>query len=123
MDKGTSVEQIHEATRLMKKKGIKPCFFLQFGYPGETRKDIDATLNMVFELMPHDIGVSVSYPLPGTVFYDRVKSELHEKTNWTDSDELLVMFRELIHPLFIKNCNVMCTASSGKGKPLLHSAD
>lgn len=92
MDKGTKVEQIYEATELMRSKGIKPCFFLQFGYLGETKEDIDKTLNMVFELLPHDIGVSVSYPLPGTKFYEKVKSQLSHKTNWTDSDELALMF-------------------------------
>ncbi|HET9430360.1 MAG TPA: radical SAM protein, partial [Chitinophagaceae bacterium] len=39
MDKGTRVEQIFEATRLLKKNGIHPSFFIQFGYPGETRED------------------------------------------------------------------------------------
>ena len=34
MDKGTTVEQIHESTRLLKKHGIHPSFFIQFGYPG-----------------------------------------------------------------------------------------
>ena len=97
MDKGTRVEQIYEATRLMKKKGIKPAFFLQFGYPGETDQDIQATIQMVNELMPDDIGISVSYPLPGTKFYENVKMDLKEKANWTDSDELAMMFRNS-HP-------------------------
>ncbi|MEZ4722597.1 MAG: radical SAM protein [Flavobacteriales bacterium] len=92
MDKGTTVEQIKESTRLMKKYGIKPCFFLQFGYPGEKIEDIQKTIEMVSDLKPFDIGVSVSYPLPGTKFYENVKSQLTEKQNWTDSDELLVMF-------------------------------
>jgi anaerobic magnesium-protoporphyrin IX monomethyl ester cyclase len=47
---------------------------------------------MLFELMPHDIGISVSYPLPGTKFYDTVKEQMQGKTNWTDSDELAIMF-------------------------------
>jgi len=102
MDKGTMVEQIEEATRMMKSHGIKPCFFLQFGYPGETMADIKATLDMVFTLMPHDIGVSVSYPLPGTKFYEDVKSQLTEKQNWTDSDELLVMFESTYPSEFYK---------------------
>jgi radical SAM superfamily enzyme YgiQ (UPF0313 family) len=93
MDKGTTVQQIEAATRLMKAHGIKPCFFLQFGYPGEHKEDIDKTVAMVKNLMPHDIGISVSYPLPGTVFYNNVKEQLSTKQNWTDSDELLVMFR------------------------------
>ncbi len=102
MDKGTKVEQIYKATNLMKAKGIKPCFFLQFGYLNETKNDIDKTLNMVFELMPHDIGISVSYPLPGTKFYDTVKSQLSEKTNWTDSDELAMMFNATYPAMFYK---------------------
>jgi anaerobic magnesium-protoporphyrin IX monomethyl ester cyclase len=93
MDKGTTVEQIREATQLLKKKGVKIAFFLQFGYPGETKKDIQKTIDMVLELMPDNIGVSVSYPLPGTPFYDRVKSELQGKTNWKDSDDLDLMFQ------------------------------
>ncbi|MES2656029.1 MAG: radical SAM protein [Bacteroidota bacterium] len=93
MDKGTQVEQIYDATLLMKSKGIKPCFFLQFGYLNETYADIELTLKMVFDLMPHDVGISVSYPLPGTKFYDKVKDQLKEKTNWTDSDELAMMFK------------------------------
>jgi anaerobic magnesium-protoporphyrin IX monomethyl ester cyclase len=93
MDKGTTVEQIYVATRLMKQNGIKPAFFLQFGYPGETREDIDATLKMVLDLMPDEIGISVSYPLPGTKFYDKVKDQLQLKQNWTDSDDLDMMFQ------------------------------
>ncbi len=102
MDKGTSIQQIEESTALMKKYGIKPCFFLQFGYLGEEWEDIQATLQMLFALMPHDIGVSVSYPLPGTKFYDIVKSELSEKANWTDSDELLMMYKGTYSPEFYK---------------------
>ena len=102
MDKGTEVGQIYEATRLMKKHGVKPCFFLQFGYLGEEWKDIKATLEMVFELMPYDIGVSVSYPLPGTKFYDLVKNQLQEKANWIDSDELLLMYESTYQPGFYK---------------------
>jgi len=102
MDKGTKVGEIHQATRLMQRKGIKPCFFLQFGYPGETKNEIEATMQMVFELMPHDLGISVSYPLPGTKFYENVKSQLTQKTNWADSDELLVMFESTYPPDFYK---------------------
>jgi anaerobic magnesium-protoporphyrin IX monomethyl ester cyclase len=102
MDKGTTVEQIHEATALLKKNGIRPCFFIQFGYPGETKDDIKRTVAMINQLLPHEIGISVSYPLPGTVFFERVKNELKEKTNWTDSDELALMFRNTYQPGFYK---------------------
>lgn len=102
MDKGTTVEQIYKATGLLKKHHIRPAFFLQFGYPGETKEDIDLTFKMVNDLLPDDIGVSVSYPLPGTKFYDRVKEQLKEKSNWTDSDELALMFKNTYPASFYK---------------------
>jgi radical SAM superfamily enzyme YgiQ (UPF0313 family) len=93
MEKGTRVEQIRTASRLLHEAGIEVCFFLQFGYPGETQADIEATLEMVRECRPDDIGISVAYPLPGTKFYERVKAQLGTKRNWTDSDDLAMMYR------------------------------
>ncbi|HEX6192616.1 MAG TPA: radical SAM protein [Chitinophagaceae bacterium] len=102
MDKGTHVEQIFEATNLLKKNNIHPSFFIQFGYPGETKEDITKTIEMINKLLPYEIGISVSYPLPGTIFYERVKAQLREKSNWTDSDELALMFRNTYAPAFYK---------------------
>jgi anaerobic magnesium-protoporphyrin IX monomethyl ester cyclase len=102
MDKGITVEQIKVSRELLKKHNIRAAFFLQFGYLGETWEDIQSTIDMLFEAMPDDIGVSVSYPLPGTGFYEKVKTELSAKANWTDSDELALMFRNTYSPLFYK---------------------
>jgi anaerobic magnesium-protoporphyrin IX monomethyl ester cyclase len=88
MEKGTEVGDIRRASRLLKSAGIDVGFFLQFGYPGETWDDIEATLQLTRELEPADIGVSVSYPLPGTRFYDRVQQQLGPKQNWVDSSDL-----------------------------------
>ncbi|MEO6304026.1 MAG: radical SAM protein [Bacteroidia bacterium] len=102
MDKGTTIDQIKEATALLKKHKIKPCFFLQFGYTGELMEDIEKTILMVNELKPYDIGISVSYPLPGTKFYDNVKHELVEKQNWKDSDDLHLMFNSTYQANFYR---------------------
>lgn len=93
MDKGTKVEEIYQATSLLKAKKIKVAFFLQFGYLEENQDDIQKTINMVKELKPDNIGISVSYPLPGTKFYDKVKDDLKLKANWTDSDDFEMMFK------------------------------
>ncbi|MEI9943405.1 MAG: radical SAM protein [Chitinophagaceae bacterium] len=102
MDKGTTIEQIYQSSALIRKHGMKPSFFVQFGYPGETKEDIRKTIGMINELLPHEIGISVSYPLPGTLFFEKVKADLKEKTNWTDSDELALMFRNTYQPAFYK---------------------
>lgn len=102
MDKGTEVAEIAEATRLLKKNGVRVCFFLQFGYLGETRDDINLTLEMVNDLMPDDIGVSVSYPLPGTGFYEKVRSQLGEKQNWADSNDLALLYEATFSQAFYR---------------------
>jgi len=77
----------------LRREGIRACYFLQFGYPGETWEDIQDTVQLVRDTRPDDIGVSVSYPLPGTKFFDRVRAQMGEKTNWSDSEDLSMMFR------------------------------
>jgi len=93
MDKGTRVEQITKARNNLRNQGIRACYFLQFGYPGEAWEDIQKTIELVRQTRPDDIGVSVSYPLPGTKFFERVQGELGHKSNWSDSEDLSMMFR------------------------------
>ena len=93
MDKGTRIEQITKARENLLKEGIRACYFLQFGYQGETWEDIQKTVNLVQNTQPDDIGVSVSYPLPGTKFFERVQAQLGHKTNWSDSEDLSMMFQ------------------------------
>jgi hypothetical protein len=57
---------------------------------------------MINKLLPSEIGISVSYPLPETVFYEKVKATMEGKKNWTDSDELALMFRNTYQPAFYK---------------------
>ena len=98
MEKGLRVDDIRTAARLLKAAGIGVGFFLQFGYPGETWDDIEATLRLARELEPTDIGVSVSYPLPGTRFHERVAQQLGAKQNWIDSNDLSTMYKATYAP-------------------------
>ena len=93
MDKGLSLPSVVAAREHLREVDIRACYFLQFGYPGETWKELEETVEFVRETRPDDIGVSISYPLPGTVFYERVRSELGRKRNWIDSDDLCIMFK------------------------------
>jgi anaerobic magnesium-protoporphyrin IX monomethyl ester cyclase len=93
MDKGTTVDEIRQATRALRANGIRACWFLQLGYPGETWDDVLATRNLVRQERPDDVGVSVSYPLPGTKFHDQVRGQLGLYTNWVHSDDLAMLFQ------------------------------
>ena len=102
MEKGQTVNQIFMARNKLADAGVKTGFFLQFGYPGEEIGDIRKTIRMLMTLMPEDIGISISYPLPGTKFYEKVKEELRKKSNWSDSDDLALMYNGTYSPAFYR---------------------
>jgi anaerobic magnesium-protoporphyrin IX monomethyl ester cyclase len=93
MDKGTRVDGARTATQLLRQHGIRVCWFIQLGYPSEEWDDIAATRDLIRDEKPDDIGVSVAYPLPGTVFYDRVRAQLGSQRNWHDTGELAMLFQ------------------------------
>jgi anaerobic magnesium-protoporphyrin IX monomethyl ester cyclase len=92
MNKGIKVAEITAARARLKARGIRVGFFIQLGYLDEQLPDILATRELLETALPDDVGVSVSYPLPGTRFYELVKSQLGIKTHWEDSGELAMMF-------------------------------
>jgi radical SAM superfamily enzyme YgiQ (UPF0313 family) len=93
MNKGIRVSDVSAARENLRQHGIRACYFLQFGYPGECWAEIEETIAMVRQTRPDDIGVSVSYPLPGTRFHEIVAAQIGHKSNWKDSADLAMMFR------------------------------
>jgi anaerobic magnesium-protoporphyrin IX monomethyl ester cyclase len=106
MEKGTTIAQIREAASRLQAVGVGVAFFLQFGYPGETRAELEMTLNLVRDCMPDDIGMSVSYPLPGTKFYDRVKNQLGEQDHWHHSDDLAMLYAGPFSTAFYRQLHI-----------------
>jgi radical SAM superfamily enzyme YgiQ (UPF0313 family) len=102
MQKGITVEQIRAVSPLIRQAGIEQAFFLQLGFPGETKEDINKTIHLLTDLMPDDIGISVTYPLPGTKFYDSIKGMMAGKSNWKDSDDLSLLFTSTFSPGYYK---------------------
>lgn len=102
MDKGTRVDFARTATRRLREQGIRVCWFLQLGYPPEQWDDILLTRDLVREEGPDEIGVSVSYPLPGTLFYERVVAELGPRRNWRDTDDLAMLFHGTFNTTFYR---------------------
>ena len=93
MDKGVRVAQIAEARENLRRRGIRACLFLQFGYLGEEWDDIERTIHMVRDVRPDDIGVSVSYPMPNTRFHHIVREKIDGQANWRDSADLAMMYQ------------------------------
>jgi anaerobic magnesium-protoporphyrin IX monomethyl ester cyclase len=92
MNKGTTVEEILTAHARLKEVGIRVGYFIQLGYLDEQLPDILATRALLETAVPDEVGVSVSYPLPGTRFYEQVREQLGHKTHWQESADLDMMF-------------------------------
>jgi anaerobic magnesium-protoporphyrin IX monomethyl ester cyclase len=93
MNKGTTVEEIVTARKRLKTAAVRVGFFIQLGYLDEQLDDILATRDLLHVARPDEIGVSVSYPLPGTKFHEIVKAQLGTKTRWQESNDLEMMFQ------------------------------
>jgi anaerobic magnesium-protoporphyrin IX monomethyl ester cyclase len=93
MNKGTTIAEILTARARLRAVGIRVGFFIQLGYLGEELMDVLATRRLIDNARPDDVGVSVSYPLPGTKFHELVKEQLRGKTHWRESDDLEMMFQ------------------------------
>jgi len=102
MEKGTTIDECRKATRELRSRGIRACWFIQLGYPGEQWDDICLTRELILDERPDDIGVSVAYPLPGTRFHELVRGELGNRRNWQDTDDLAMLFRGTYHSDFYR---------------------
>jgi len=81
MKKNIKVEDIRKAVRLTKKEGIEVTGHVIVGYPGETKKDIEKTSELVKQLDLDYIQVYCSVPFPGSDLYREAKDASWIKTN------------------------------------------
>jgi radical SAM superfamily enzyme YgiQ (UPF0313 family) len=94
MNKETKLEEIYAATKLTKAADIQVGFFIMFGYPSETLRDIRQTEKMLATLKPDTAGFSVAYPLKGTPFYEQVKAQMSpQQHQWSSTNENRLLFQ------------------------------
>ena len=67
--KNTTIEQIEKAVRITKEAGISPCGFFILGHPTETRKSLEATINLSIKLHLDEAHFGFMTPLPGAEIY------------------------------------------------------
>jgi anaerobic magnesium-protoporphyrin IX monomethyl ester cyclase len=79
--KKTSTEQNERAIKMAKEAGIFVAVTALIGYPGETKEDVQETLDLLRRAEPDDIWLCIATPYPGTEL-----SVLLEKKGWKVSD-------------------------------------
>jgi len=85
MNKKINLEQTRFAYKTAHEVGLMTIANTVLGFPGETEETAKATIRLIKELNPDDVGFYVATPYPGTPLYEQVK-----KSGWlriTDFDK------------------------------------
>jgi radical SAM superfamily enzyme YgiQ (UPF0313 family) len=87
MDRGVKLEQVQKAVELSRSHGIQSGMFLMWGYEGEEIEDIEATVQHVSKSQPDLFFTTVSYPIKGTPYYQKVQDRLVQLGPWGKSSD------------------------------------
>ncbi len=87
MQRGVTTNQVRTAVQLFKERGIETGMFLMWGYDGEQLEDVEATIGHVKDCRPDIFFTTISYPIKGTPYFDRVSSSLVRINGWSESTD------------------------------------
>lgn len=95
MERGVKIEQVQNAVKMSRERGIQSGMFLMWGYEGEDLDDIEATIRHVSVSQPDIFFTTVSYPIKGTPYYKKVADRLVQLEPWgkTSDRELTIKGR------------------------------
>jgi radical SAM superfamily enzyme YgiQ (UPF0313 family) len=105
MERGVTVEQVQAAVDLCKARGIHTGMFLMWGYEGEELEDIEATIEHVKRTDPDLFLTTVSYPIKGTAYYQRIASSLVQVKPWGISSDREIVVQGRRSPEFYENAD------------------
>ena len=87
MQRGVSVEHVRRACKLAQAHGIQVGMFLMWGYEGEEFEDIAATVEHVKATNPEIFFTTVSYPIKGTGYFDKVRERVRAPVAWHEASD------------------------------------
>lgn len=87
MERGVTVEQVHNAVALCRSAGIQSGMFLMWGYEGEEIVDIEATVEHVKKTNPDIFFTTVAYPIKGTPYFSDVAQRVQGTKPWQQSSD------------------------------------
>src|SRR5262249_39405848 len=86
-------EQVQRAVTLCKERAIETGMFLMWGYEGEEISDIEATVDHVKACRPDIFFTTVSYPIKGTPYFEKVASRVVNIKTWREPTAREVQIR------------------------------
>jgi len=87
MQRGVKVEQVRKSCALAQSHGMQVGMFLMWGYEGEDLEDIAATVEHVKASNPDIFFTTVSYPIKGTGYFDKVRERVRSPIVWQEATD------------------------------------
>jgi len=87
MQRDVSLAEVHRAVELARAHGIQVGMFLMWGYEGEELEDIAATVELVRSTNPDTFLTTVSYPIMGTPYFERVRARVELPLAWAEATD------------------------------------
>ena len=89
MKRKVTIDQVRATAARLKRRGIEVGMFIMLGFDGEDTSDLRATVEHLKRTAPDVFLTTVSYPIKGTPYYQRVADRLWSPVEWaqgTDRD-------------------------------------
>ncbi len=87
MQRGVTLAQVHQAVALCKSRGMETGMFLMWGYDGEQIEDIEATVGLVKQCRPDVFLTTISYPIKGTPYFEKVADRVVTAGPWRETTD------------------------------------
>ena len=72
---------------MTRERGMQSGMFLMWGYEGEELEDIEATIHHVSKSNPDIFLTTVSYPIKGTAYYNKISDRLVQLEPWSKTSD------------------------------------
>jgi anaerobic magnesium-protoporphyrin IX monomethyl ester cyclase len=93
MDRRVDVNHVKKIIQDTNAMGIETGTFIMLGYPGETEKNIDETIQYLKEAKPTHYTITIAYPIKGTSLYNEIEDRITERPNWEHSTDREIDFK------------------------------
>lgn len=101
LEKNIDLEELKQGVSLAKEAGIRTACFFMFGFPGETKKEMEKTIDFAVKLDPDYASFHIAIPYAGTKFYSLAKETAKYPEMYTkevSADDL----KEIMRRAFIR---------------------
>ena len=102
MDRRVDVNHVKKIIQDTNAIGMETGTFIMLGYPGETEKNIDETIQYLKEAKPTHYTITVAYPIKGTSLFNEIEDVITVRPNWETSTDREIDFKRTYSKKYYK---------------------